>query len=79
MKRRRHPVNSVDKNVLENKERELSDADHRILGQHLGLFSISEDVGAGLVLWHPKGTTVRNLIRDFWEEEHLKNGYQQVA
>ena len=81
MKHREHPINSVNKSLLENKnkERELSDADHRILGQQLDLFSISEDVGVGLVLWHPRGTTVRNLIRDFWEKEHLKNGYQLVC
>jgi threonyl-tRNA synthetase len=68
-------------NLLEkkNNERELSNADHRVLGQQLDLFSISEDVGVGLVLWHPKGTTVRKIIRDFWEEEHLKNGYQLVC
>jgi len=62
-----------------NKERELSKADHRLLGQQLDLFSINEEVGIGLVLWHPKGTTVRNLIRNFWENEHLKNGYQLVC
>jgi threonyl-tRNA synthetase len=45
----------------------------------LDLFSISQDVGAGLVLWHPKGTLMRNVIRDFWEQEHLKNGYQLVC
>jgi threonyl-tRNA synthetase len=68
-------------NVLENKnkERELSDADHRVIGQQLDLFSINEEVGIGLVLWHPKGTTVRKIIRDYWEEEHLKNGYQLVC
>jgi len=62
-----------------NKERELSNADHRVLGQQLDLFSISEEVGVGLVLWHPKGAIVRRIIRDFWEEEHLKNGYQLVC
>jgi threonyl-tRNA synthetase len=36
-------------------------------------------VGAGLVLWHPKGTLIRNVIRDFWEQEHLNNGYQLVS
>ena len=68
-------------NVLENenKERKLSTADHRLIGQQLDLFSISEDVGVGLVLWHPNGTVVRKVIRDFWEEEHLKNGYQLVC
>jgi len=68
-------------NLLENKnkERELSNADHRSIGQQLDLFSINEEVGIGLVLWHPKGTVVRKIIRDFWEEEHLKNGYQLVC
>jgi len=71
----------VNKNLLENKnkERELSNADHRVIGQQLDLFSINEEVGIGLVLWHPKGTIVRKIIRDFWEEEHLKNGYQLVC
>jgi threonyl-tRNA synthetase len=45
----------------------------------LDLFSISEEVGIGLVLWHPKGTVVRRIMRNFWEEEHLKNGYQLVC
>jgi threonyl-tRNA synthetase len=43
------------------------------------LFSINEDVGIGLVLWHPKGTTVRDAIRDYWEIEHRKTGYQLVC
>jgi threonyl-tRNA synthetase len=60
-------------------ERELSDEDHRLIGQQLDLFSMNEEVGVGLVLWHPKGTTVRGIIRDFWEQEHLKNGYQLVC
>jgi threonyl-tRNA synthetase len=50
-----------------------------VLGQQLDLFSINEEVGIGLVLWHPKGTVVRKIIRDFWEEEHMKNGYQLVC
>jgi threonyl-tRNA synthetase len=67
--------------LLKNKkqERELSNADHRLIGQQLDLFSINEEVGIGLVLWHPKGAMVRKIIRDFWEEEHLKNGYQLVC
>ncbi len=59
--------------------RESSTADHRIIGQNLDLFSVSEQVGSGLILWHPKGTTVRRIIRDFWEKEHLENGYQFVC
>jgi len=69
-------------NVLEQnkqKQRETSSADHRLIGQRLDLFSISEDVGSGLVLWHPKGTIVRNLIRNYWEKEHIANGYQLVT
>ena len=57
----------------------MSSDDHRTLGQHLDLFSINEDVGIGLVLWHPKGMIVRRIIRNFWEEEHLKNGYRLVC
>ena len=40
---------------------------------------MSDDVGSGLVLWHPNGTTTRNLIRDYWEKEHLKNCYRLVC
>ncbi len=53
--------------------------DHRTLGPKLDLFSIqNEMVGAGLVLWHPKGARVRRLIEDFWVAEHYKAGYQLV-
>jgi threonyl-tRNA synthetase len=43
------------------------------------MFSINEDVGVGLVLWHPKGATVRRIIRNIWEEEHIKGGYELVC
>ncbi len=52
--------------------------DHRTLGKELDLFSISDDVGAGLILWHPKGAMVRIAIEDFSTREHLKNGYEWV-
>jgi threonyl-tRNA synthetase len=52
--------------------------DHRRLGKDLDLFSIHEEVGAGLVHWHPKLGMVRHLIEQFWKEEHLKRGYQLV-
>jgi threonyl-tRNA synthetase len=52
--------------------------DHRRLGQELELFSVADDVGGGLILWHPKGGIVRTLIEDFWRDEHLKNGYDLV-
>lgn len=49
--------------------------DHRKLGRELDLFSTHEEVGAGLVHWHPKGALVRSLIENFWRSEQLKNGY----
>ncbi|MBU4254395.1 MAG: threonine--tRNA ligase [Acidobacteria bacterium] len=49
--------------------------DHRKLGTELDLFSFHEDLGAGLILWHPKGGAVRRVIEDFWRDEHFKAGY----
>jgi threonyl-tRNA synthetase len=63
----------------QNKEGEFTTADHRVIGQQLDLYSIDDEVGSGLVLWCPKGTITRKIIRDLWEEEHLKNGYQLVC
>jgi len=50
--------------------------DHRVLGPKLDLFSIQEDAGGGLVFWHPKGSTMRRLIEDFWKDLHVKSGYE---
>jgi threonyl-tRNA synthetase len=52
--------------------------DHRRLGRELDLFSIHEDVGPGLVHWHPKLGMVRHVLESFWKEEHLKAGYRLV-
>ncbi len=52
--------------------------DHRVLGKQLELFSIHEDIGPGLIHWHPKAGMVRHLVESFWKEEHLKRGYQIV-
>lgn len=52
--------------------------DHRRLGPELGLFSISEDVGPGLVLWHPKGSRIRVEIEDYWRREHFRAGYEML-
>ncbi|MDX6381674.1 MAG: threonyl-tRNA synthetase [Rubrobacteraceae bacterium] len=52
--------------------------DHRKLGRELDLFSVSEEVGPGLILWHPKGAMVRVLIEDFSRQAHLDNGYEWV-
>jgi len=57
---------------------EAKKRDHRKLGRELDLFSIQEDVGGGLILWHPKGALIRNVIEDFWKNEHFKNNYELV-
>lgn len=58
---------------------EVRGVDHRNLGKQLDLFSIDEETGVGLVLWHPKGALVRKILRDFLEEEHLKHRYKLVS
>ncbi len=52
--------------------------DHRKLGRELDLFSTADEVGAGLILWHPKGAMIRNLVERFWDEQHEKDGYDFV-
>ena len=52
--------------------------DHRKLGRELDLFSIGDDTGPGLILWHPKGGFVRMQMENFWREEHVKGGYDIV-
>ena len=54
---------------------EAKKRDHRKLGAELDLFSFNENLGAGLVLWHPKGATVRHVIENYWWEEHMKDDY----
>ena len=60
------------------KQEEAKKRDHRKLGKELELFTISEEVGQGLVLWLPKGAKIRKLIENFWSEEHEKAGYEFV-
>ncbi|MEM7007737.1 MAG: threonine--tRNA ligase [Thermodesulfobacteriota bacterium] len=55
---------------------EAKKRDHRKLGKELDLFSIQEEVGPGLVLWHPKGSRIRKVIEDFWRDQHEKYGYE---
>jgi threonyl-tRNA synthetase len=57
---------------------EIKKRDHRKLGKDLDLFSLSDAVGGGLVLWHPRGALIRKTIEDFWRDEHQKNGYDFV-
>ncbi len=58
---------------------EAARRDHRRLGQELGLFSLEEDAGGGLVFWHPKGAIVRGIVEDFIREGLRERGYQGVA
>ena len=52
--------------------------DHRKLGRELDLFSLSEEAGPGLVIYHPRGALLRTTLEDFERKEHLKRGYQIV-
>jgi threonyl-tRNA synthetase len=55
---------------------EVKKRDHRRLGKELDLFSISDEIGPGLVLWHPNGAIIRKTIEDFWRNEHTKADYK---
>jgi len=65
------------KSYLYNLE-EAKKRDHRRLGRELDLFSIHDEAGAGLIIYHPKGALLRTIIEDFEKKEHLKRGYQIV-
>jgi threonyl-tRNA synthetase len=58
---------------------EAKKRDHRKLGKELDLFSILDEAGPGLVIWHPKGAMLRYLVEEFERTEHLKRGYQMVV
>ena len=57
---------------------EAEKRDHRRLGRQLDLFSIHEEIGPGLPVWHPKGGRVRSIIEDYWKELHYRHGYELV-
>ena len=70
-----------DKKELNQYLHQLEEAkkrDHRTLGRQLELFSVQDDVGAGLIHWHPKGGLIRHLVESFWKNEHLARGYDLV-
>ncbi len=52
--------------------------DHRRLGKELDLFSSMEGLGPGLILWHPRGARVRQVIEDYWRQVHREEGYEPV-
>ena len=57
---------------------EAEKRDHRRLSKQLDLFSVHEEVGPGLIFWHPNLATVRAIIEDYWRDVHRKRGYQFV-
>ena len=57
---------------------EAKKRDHRKLGKELDLFSIQDEIGSGLVLWHPRGSRIRRTIEDFWRQQHEKSGYEII-
>ncbi|MFQ6045017.1 MAG: threonine--tRNA ligase [Gemmatimonadales bacterium] len=66
---------------LEGHLRRLEEAekrDHRVLGRQLDLFSIQEDIGPGLIVWHPRGAMIQHQLRRFIEDEVLRRGYDLV-
>ena len=81
MLQRVYGVAFFDKAELETHLFRLEEAkkrDHRRLGRELDLFSTEDEIGQGLILWHPKLGTVRHVIESFWKDEHLKRGYQII-
>ena len=71
----------ADKKALKDYLTKLEEAkkrDHVRLGSQLGLFSTHEEIGAGMIVWHPKGGMLRYILEDFEIKEHLKRGYELV-
>ena len=57
---------------------EAQKRDHRVLGRELDLFSVHDEIGPGLIIWHPKGARVRGIFEDLWRREHYRRGYDLV-
>lgn len=57
---------------------EAKKRDHRKIGKDLDLYSMSDEVGAGLTLWHPRGAMMRHIIESYWKDRHIKANYNLV-
>ncbi len=81
MLQRIYGVSYPKKNMLDDYLHRMEEAkrrDHRVIGKQQELYTISERVGAGMILWRPRGARIRNEIENFWRSEHLKYGYDLV-
>jgi threonyl-tRNA synthetase len=59
-------------------QEESEKRDHRKVGRQLGLFTVHDEIGPGLVVWHPKGATIRTIVEDYWKAVHQRLGYNLV-
>ncbi len=71
-------INGKDLKEYLQKIEEAKKRDHIKLGKQLDLFSTYEEIGAGMIVWHPKGGILRHIIEEFEIQEHLKRGYEIV-
>jgi threonyl-tRNA synthetase len=79
MLQRIYGIVGLSQQDVEEQVRRLEEAqkrDHRKLGKELDLFSSQDDVGPGLIHWHPKGARIRSLIEEYWRREHFRAGYE---
>lgn len=60
-------------------QEEAEKRDHRKLGQELDLFQINDNIGPGLILWHPRGSILKKIIENYILDEYTNNGYQLVS
>ena len=57
---------------------EAKKRDHRKLGKELDLYSSNDEVGQGLILWHPNGGMIRHQVERYWDDQHVANDYDLV-
>lgn len=72
-------ANEKELNAHLKRLEEAEKRDHRRLGRDLDLYSTDEEIGQGLILWHPRGTALRMAIEDYWKDEHQSRGYDFVC
>jgi threonyl-tRNA synthetase len=81
MLQRLYGIAAINPKQLKVQIKQMEEAkkrDHRRIGKELDLFSIQEEVGPGLIHWHPKGARIRTVIEDFWRREHFRDGYEML-